>query len=153
MKTLYEELISLSMELLGSWRRPRSRSGRQALQPDADPRAAALPPSSADALQLDTLSREFQHDLFAQLLIELPATRTSMAESFAAGNHRQLRDSVHQMLGAAAYCQAGELEQELRQLRLALKTDDRDTIEQHFHNTLQVMDSLLHNSGFRDRPG
>jgi len=70
-----------------------------------------------------------------------------MTESLAAGNYRRLGDSVHQLLGAVAYCGACELEQGLRQLRQALKTGDRSAIEHDFHRAIALIDSTLHNSG------
>ena len=148
MKTLYEELISLARDLFDSWR-PGSRAQQQTLQTDAGPPAAATPELPDDDLHLDALARAFPRELFAQLLIELPACRDLMAESFAAGNYRRLRDSVHQILGATAYCEAQELEQGLRQLGLALKTDNSDTIEHHFQRAMQTIDNTLHNSGYR----
>ncbi len=142
MKTLYDEMKGLSRELFGS--------RRQAPQQHDDPPSPALTLSQADDLQLETLAREFSRELYAQLLIELPAWRRLLIDSFAAGDYRRLGDGVHTILGAAAYCEACELEQELRQLRLALKTADSSTIEHNFHRTIRVIDSTLHCSGLRD---
>jgi HPt (histidine-containing phosphotransfer) domain-containing protein len=140
MKTLYEEMKSRSRELFGS--------RRQAPQQHDDPPALAVSPG--DDLQLETLAREFSRELYAQLLLELPAWRRMLIEAFAAGDYRRLGDGVHKILGAAAYCQACELEQELRQLRLALNTADSSTIEYNLHRTIRVIDSTLRCSGLRD---
>jgi len=148
MKTRCEELISLARKWLDT-RRPGRRAERQALQADAGPPATAPPGLPDEDLHLDALARAFPRELFAQLLIELPACRDLMAESFAAGNYRRLRDSVHRILGATAYCEAHELEQELRQLGLALKTDNSDAIEHCFRRAMQAIDDTLHNSGYR----
>lgn len=149
MKTIFGELIDLYRELRDARPRPEHRTGSRPPQPDAVPPVAAAPELPAEDLHIDELAREFPHELFAQLLIELPDYRKRMAESFAAGDHRRLRDSVHQILGAAAYCEADELEQGLRQLRLALKTGNCSTIEHYFDRAMQAMDHTLHNSGYR----
>jgi HPt (histidine-containing phosphotransfer) domain-containing protein len=83
------------------------------------------------------------------LLLELPDYRQRMAEAFAAGDYRRLRDSVHQILGAAAYCEAEELEQGLRQLRLALKTGSDTTIAHYYRRAIRAVDNTLARSGFR----
>jgi hypothetical protein len=145
MKTLCEELIELFAELRDSWH-PR-RLARRGQRPPPPPHPPPeLPPED---LHLEALAREFPRELFAQLLLELPRYRRLMAQSFADGDYRRLRDSVHQILGAAAYCQEDELEQGLRQLRLALKTDNRNTIEHYYHRAIEAIDRTLHNSGFR----
>ncbi|MGB5538553.1 MAG: Hpt domain-containing protein [Gammaproteobacteria bacterium] len=149
MKTFFEELIDRYRELRDARRRPGRRAGSRPPQPDTVPQAAVAPELPAEDLHIEALAREFPRELFAQLLIELPDYRKRMAESFAAGDHRRLRDSVHQILGAAAYCEADELEQGLRQLRLALKTGNSSTIEHYFDRAMQAMDHTLHNSGYR----
>lgn len=108
-----------------------------------------LPQLPQDDLKLDSLAREFSRELFAQLLLELPEYRKRMAQAHADGNYRSLRDSVHQILGAAAYCEADELESCLRELRLALKTEDPHTIDAHFMHTMDIIDTTLHASGYR----
>ncbi len=102
-----------------------------------------------DDLQLDELCQNFSRELFAQMLIELPAQRKIMADAFAQGNDRRLRDSVHQLLGAAAYCDAPELEAGLRELRLALKTGNHATVEFYYTRAINVIDSTLRFSGYR----
>ena len=108
-----------------------------------------LPLLSEDDLHLESLTREFSRELFAQLLMELPEYRTRMAQAHADGDYRYLRDSVHQILGAAAYCDAWEIESSLRELRLALKTEDPNTVDVYFTRAMDVIDSILHASGYR----
>jgi HPt (histidine-containing phosphotransfer) domain-containing protein len=98
---------------------------------------------------LKKLTREFSRELFAQLLLELPEYRRRMAQAHADDDYRRLRDSVHQILGAAAYCDAYELETCLRELRLALKTEDPHTVDVYFIRTMDIIDITLHNSGYR----
>jgi HPt (histidine-containing phosphotransfer) domain-containing protein len=100
-------------------------------------------------LKLEPLAREFSRELFAQLLLELPVHRKRMAQAHVEGNYRRLRDSVHQILGAAVYCDAHELETCLRELRLALKTEDPHTIDVYFMRAMNVIDTTLHASGYR----
>jgi HPt (histidine-containing phosphotransfer) domain-containing protein len=124
------------------------------LQPDtaAHPQMTGLdvpelPILPEDDLRLESLAREFSRELFAQLLLELPDHRSRMAQAHADDNYRRLRDSVHQILGAAAYCEAYELETCLRELRLALKTEDPHTIDVYFIRTMDIIDTTLHASG------
>lgn len=107
------------------------------------------PDRRADEQQLDAISRKFSREVFAQLLIELPAQRHVMHEAYAAGNHGRLRNCVHQVLGAAAYCDAPELEDGLRELQLALKTQGPQTIDRHFWHAIRVIDSTLGSCGYR----
>ena len=111
--------------------------------------AAAVAGQHEDGLQLNDMNRRFSREMFAQLLVELPAHRHAMSKAFAAGDHRHLCDCVHQLLGAVAYCDAPELEHGLRELQQALKTECADTIEYHFRQAIRVVDSTLDVSGYR----
>lgn len=102
-----------------------------------------------DDLQLDSLSSNFSRELFAQLLLELPEHRNRMLQAHAAGNYDSLRDCVHQVLGAAVYCESDELETSLRELRLALKMEDPDTIDACVRQAMQTIDSTLQACGRR----
>lgn len=110
---------------------------------------AAAPDERADELRLDVLSRKFSREVFAQLLVELPAHRRVMHEARTTGNYRRLRDCIHQMLGATAYCDTPELEAGLRELHLALKTGHDPSIERRFRHAVRVIDSTLDSSGYR----
>ncbi|MGD2112302.1 MAG: hypothetical protein PVI50_02870 [Gammaproteobacteria bacterium] len=148
MKTLYEELLDLLGELRNTCRRPGRRGARRHPPPATTKHLAAIPPGTpAEDLQIDALAREFPRELFARLLLELPEHRERMAASFAAGDYRRLRDSVHQILGAAAYCQAAALEHGLRELRLALVTENSKTIAHGYHHAMQAIDDTLRLSG------
>ena len=107
------------------------------------------PPLPEDDLKLERLSHRFSREMFVRLLQELPAYREKMARAFNAGDYRSLRDSVHQILGAAAYCDARELETELRRLRLALRSDKRLVIAVYHSRVINIIDSTLLGSGFR----
>ncbi len=152
MKSLYAVLISLTRDLLDTWRHPGSRSGLRTPARDSEALAGKPPEASIEDLHIEALASEFPRELFAQLLLELPEHRKLMAESFTAGNYRRLRENVHQLLGATAYCDVDDLEQGLRQLRTALKTDDARSIQYCFHHAMQTIDNTLHNSGYRTHP-
>jgi hypothetical protein len=107
------------------------------------------PDRRTDELRLDALNRKFSREVFARLLVELPAQRHVMHEAHMAGNYLRLRDCVHQVLGAAAYGDTPELEDGLRELHLALKTGHAQTIEHHFRHAIRVIDSTLGRSGYR----
>ena len=110
--------------------------------------AVSPPALPEDDLHLDVLCENFSRELFAQMLIELPAHRQNMSDAFKQGNDSCLRDSVHQLLVAAAYCDAPELEASLRELRLALKTGNRDTVDFYYKRVITVIDSTLKFSGY-----
>ncbi|NOR41342.1 MAG: hypothetical protein GQ537_09040 [Gammaproteobacteria bacterium] len=108
-----------------------------------------LPEPPEEDLQLSRNAQAFSSDLFAELLIELPAQRRTMKEFYARDDYNGLGKSVHQLLGAAAYCDATELEAGLRELRLALKTGERETIDLYFSQVINVINSTLRVSGCR----
>jgi HPt (histidine-containing phosphotransfer) domain-containing protein len=123
---------------------PRSGPGTRGPQT-----LAAAPEEHADELRLDVLSRKLSREVFVQLLVELPTQRRVMHEAHTTGNYRRLRDCVHRMLGAAAYCDAPELEDGLRELHRALKTGHAPTIERRFRHAIREIDSTLDSSGYR----
>ena len=110
----------------------------------------AAPDRHADELRLDALSRKFSREVFARMLVELPAQRQVMHEAHTTDNYRRLRDCVHQMLGAAAYCDTPELEDGLRELHLALKSGHTQSIARQFRHAIRVIDSTLEGSGYRE---
>lgn len=146
MKTLCEEVIDLFRELRDSlpW---NTRHAEPPRRPEPDLPDMAPPPLPPDDLHMESLARAFPREMFAQLLLELPDYRQRMTEAYAAGDYRRLRDSVHQILGAAAYCEAEQLELGLRQLRLALKTGSDTTVAHYFDRAIRALDSTLACSG------
>jgi len=112
------------------------------LKPEND-----LPELPEEDRHLSGNVQSFCSDLFAELLLELPAQRRTMKESYARDDYNALGNSVHQLLGAAAYCEATELEAGLRELRLALKTGERETIDLYYSRAINVIDSTLRVSG------
>ena len=50
---------------------------------------------------------------------------------------------MHKLLGAVVYCNAPELEEALRELRLALKTEDQHTIDVYHERAINALDSTL----------
>lgn len=107
-------------------------------------------PLPADDLEpdLDDLNRSFSGELFARLLLELPGHRRSMSAAYKDGDSRLLGAHLHRLLGCAAYCDAPELVSGLRELRLALKTGDREIIDFYYTRAIDVIDSTLRFSGF-----
>jgi HPt (histidine-containing phosphotransfer) domain-containing protein len=112
-----------------------------------------LPPLPEEDLHLQSLGQDFARELLARLLLELPRYRQEMAHAHARRDYPALRHSVHQLLGAAAYCDCGLLEEGLRELRLALKTEDMLTIEVYYQRVITTMDTLARFSGNADYSG
>ena len=117
--------------------------------PDDSVTPATLPDLPEDDLHLAALDRKFSRELFAQLLIELPEHRQAMADAYAGGSDRRLRDAVHRLLGAVAYCDVPELETRLRELRLAIRTAEHETISIYYERAINALDGVLGMSGYR----
>ncbi len=98
---------------------------------------------------LHDLENTFSSEMFVQLLLELPAHRRDIAESWQAGDLVQLRSHVHRLLGAVVYCDAPELEAALRELRSALHSSDAASIALQHARALEVIDASLGRSGCR----
>ena len=109
----------------------------------------AAPPLPEEDLQLDAQLRSFPKEMFAHLLIELPDHRSNMAEAYEAEDLPRLKSCVHLLLGGAAYCDAPELTTGLRELRLALKSEDPETIRFYYLRAMDVIDATLSYSGYR----
>jgi hypothetical protein len=116
----------------------------------ATPAVPVMPALPEDDLELDERLRSFPGEMFARLLIELPGHRSDIAAAYQAGDLDRLGHSVHQLLGGAAYCDAPELTTGLRELRLALKTGDPQTIEFYYLRAIDVIDATLRYSGYRE---
>jgi HPt (histidine-containing phosphotransfer) domain-containing protein len=99
------------------------------------------PPIEAD--------ENFSSEMFVQLLLELPAHRRDIAESWQAGDLLRLRSCVHRLLGATVYCDAPQLEAALRELRSALHSGDAAGIALQHARALDVIDTTLNCSGCR----
>ena len=107
------------------------------------------PPLPEDDLELDEQLQSFPGDIFARLLIELPDHRNHFADAYTAGDMTRLGANVHKLLGGVAYCNAPELANGLRELRLALKTDNPQTIRYYYLRAIDVIDATLRYSGYR----
>ena len=107
------------------------------------------PPLPEEDLELDEQLRSFPKEMFAHLLIELPDHRNSMADAYQAEDMPRLKSSVHQLLGGAAYCDALELTTSLRELRLALKSENPETIRYYYLRAIDVIDATLRYSGYQ----
>jgi len=123
----------------------------RALTPVNNPLTAApeIPESPEDTRAPRGRRQSFSGEIFAELLTELPGHRQQILRAWEAGDLDTLRSTVHKLLGAVAYCDAPELEEALRELRLALKTGDQHTIDAYHERALNVLDSTLMYSGYR----
>jgi hypothetical protein len=120
------------------------RSNKSDINMDAD--TETLP---GEDLQLRQINRKFSSEMFAQLLLELPGHRRAMQTAYASANDRQLGKCVHKLLGGVAYCDAPGLEGSLRELRKALGTGNRDSIDTTFGRAINSIDQTLSAGGYR----
>lgn len=104
---------------------------------------------AGEHLRPGEINRKFSSEMFARLLLELPGHRQTMQAAYTSGNDRQLRECVHKLLGGAAYCDAPELEASLRELRMALRTGNRDSIDIYFGRAISTIENTLRASGYR----
>ena len=101
-----------------------------------------------DELLPNSVRHSFSSELFAELLIELPDHRKKISQAYEAGDLQDLRNNVHQLLGAIVYCDAPELEGALRSLHRSLTTTDQDRIDDCYLRALNTINSTLSYSGF-----
>jgi|GEM_PF-1725615 len=106
-------------------------------------------PLPADDSLLKGRKHSFSGELFAELLLELPMHRDRLACAAASRDVDALRNAVHQLLGAVAYCDAPELEAALRELRVAIKSGEQDVIDSCHERAINVIDLTLMYSGYR----
>jgi HPt (histidine-containing phosphotransfer) domain-containing protein len=100
-------------------------------------------PAVTDAdLRVQSLGQRFSGELQSRLLKELPGYRQEIACAHERGDSAAMRKVVHRLLGAAVYCDLGTLEDDLRDLQLALKTQDRFTIETAYARLAATLDAL-----------
>ncbi|RLA04705.1 MAG: hypothetical protein DRQ45_00235 [Gammaproteobacteria bacterium] len=117
----------------------------RALAPVNNPPAAAqeLPQLPKDNQAPRGRKQPFSSELFIELLTELPTHRRQILHAWEAGDLDTLGSAVHKLLGAVVYCYAPELEEALRELRLALKTGDQHTIDVYHERAINALDSTL----------
>jgi HPt (histidine-containing phosphotransfer) domain-containing protein len=123
----------------------------RALTPVDNPLTAApeVPELPKDSQVPRGRRHSFSGEIFAELLTELPVHRRQISRAWEAGDLDTLRSTVHKLLGAVSYCDAPELEDALRELRLALKTEEQHTIEIYHERAINVINSTLRYSGYR----
>ena len=108
-------------------------------------------PVPEEALALNRHRQSFSSEMFAELLIELPEFQGKISQAYRTGDRQSLRNHLHQLLGAVAYCDAPELETALRNLHQALRTEDPntpDTIAACYTQACSAINSTLHYSGY-----
>ena len=113
----------------------------------AAPAAAETERSGDNAAPKHHGKRCFADSLYGELLLELPMHRRRLFHAHQTGDTESLRKSAHQLLGAVVYCDAPELEQALRELRLAIKTGEQHSIDIYHDRAISEIDSTLRYSG------
>ena len=101
-----------------------------------------------DELAMNKRQQAFSSEMFAELLIELPGYQRKISQAWQTGDRQNLRDQVHQLLGAVAYCDAPELEAALRTLHRATMTEDPDSIDSCYTRAFSTINSTLTYSGY-----
>ncbi len=124
-----------------------TRTSRQLLQPFRNSPVETRRTEN-DELPPDSVRHSFSSALFAELLIELPEYQKKISQAYEAGELQDLRNIVHQLLGAIVYCDAPELEGALRSLHQALSTTDQDRIDTSYLRAVNTINSTLSYSGF-----
>jgi HPt (histidine-containing phosphotransfer) domain-containing protein len=135
-----ETLLHFFLRVLAPAARPRTNRCNPSQRPQDDP------PNRIHR-------QSFSSELFAELLLELPVHRQRLSGAAENGDMDTLRKAVHQLLGAVAYCDAPELEEALRELRLAIKAGRQGAIKVYHEQLINVIDSTLRSSGYRSHIG
>ena len=121
-------------------------------QPDSPTtNAGIMPELSAEEVAQGRRRQAFSSEMFAELLIELPGYQGKILQAWQTGDRQSLRDHVHQLLGAVAYCDAPELEAALRSLHRAIMTEDPDSIDSCYTRDCSAINSTLMYSGYCGR--
>ena len=107
-----------------------------------------MPELSTDAAAPGRIRQSFANEMFAELLIELPDHQEKFSQARRTGDRQGLRDHVHRLLGAVAYCDAPELEAALRSLHRAIMTEDPDSIDSCYTRAFSTINSTLTYSGY-----
>jgi len=94
-----------------------------------------------------SLTRTLSSELFAQLLLELPAYRADLSRFYRTGDIEHMASCTHKMLGAVVYCDAPELLYRLSGLQQALRTGDTPSIDNHYTRAINIIDKTLADSG------
>ena len=117
-------------------------------QPDKPATGSGLiTESSPAAVVPGRIRQSFACEMFAELLIELPDYQEKFSQAWRVGDRQGLRNHVHRLLGAVAYCDAPELESALRTLHSSLATDDTDRIDSAYVQARSAIDNALAYSG------
>ena len=134
-----------------------SHSSRQRLQDLAATRTAAsaapnktdnTSKSLHDKLPPDSARHSFSNELFAELLTELPEFQQKISQAYEDDDLQDLRNNIHQLLGAVVYCDVPELESALRAFHRALTTTSRNDITACYLRASNTINSTLACSGF-----
>ena len=129
-----QQLLQQFMQTPAQPDRPTTSTGR-------------IPEFSTDAVAPERIRQSFANEMFAELLIELPDYQEKISQARQTGDRQGLRDHVHRLLGAVAYCDAPELESALRTLHSSLATDDTDRIDSAYVQARSAIDNALTYSG------
>ena len=117
-------------------------------QASPDPRVTAEPVLQQQSeRRIRDLTRTLSSELFAHLLIELPAYRKDLSGFHQSGDIEGLGACTHKLLGAVAYCDAPDLLHGLSGLQQALKSGDDRAIDFHYTQAINIIDKILADSG------
>ncbi|MGB5305937.1 MAG: hypothetical protein WBO57_06825 [Gammaproteobacteria bacterium] len=125
------------------------RTLRRHLRALLDPPVPRDPPvrSPEAADRFKGLAQTLSSELFAHLLLELPAYRTELSGHYRSGDIEGLGTCTHKLRGAVVYCDAPELLQGLSDLQQALKTGNTQSIDACYARAINAIDKTLADSG------
>jgi HPt (histidine-containing phosphotransfer) domain-containing protein len=89
-------------------------------------------------------------ELFARLLLELPAHRRELHSALRTGDQERLARAAHKLLGAVVYCNLPELAEALRELKRMTESGDATRTGPALDKVLRQIDELLACSGYRE---
>jgi HPt (histidine-containing phosphotransfer) domain-containing protein len=122
-------------------RRQNDATGTHTVR-DGDLSAETMPPSVPSA--------RLASELFARLLLELPAHRRELRSARRDGDEKRLGRAAHKLLGAVVYCDLPELAGVLRELRQMTESGDATRTGPALEAVLRRIDELLACIGYRE---
>jgi HPt (histidine-containing phosphotransfer) domain-containing protein len=96
------------------------------------------------------MSTRLASELFARLLLELPAHRRELHSALRTGDQERLARAAHKLLGAVVYCNLPELAEALRELKRMTESGDATRTGPALDKVLRQIDELLACSGYRE---
>ena len=131
-------------------RRQNQSSRERSLNDAADANGVRDSAMDVGVTAASPMSARLASELFARLLLELPAHRRELHSAVRIGDQERLGRAAHKLLGAVVYCDLPELAEALRELKRITEAGDARRAGPALERALGLIDELLARSGYRE---